>query len=171
MKALVVLTFFLGILLLFCGCFETQLTTQYINETYGIGIDPPEDWIQQEYAHPQVITGWGADINSTVSLVISSSFRLDEGLALSVFADDIEETYPNQYSNYSTLYRDWLTVGGLTAYEIVYSYSLNDSDIKERQVMVKHTRDVYILTYKATFSEYDIYESVVDTSISTFSVK
>lgn len=171
MKALVILTFFLFILLLICGCFETQLTTQYINEAYGIGIDPPEGWIQQEFARPQVITGWVADINYTVSLVISSSFRLDEGLALSVFADDIEENYPNQYDNYSTLYRDWLTVGGLTAYEIIFSYLLNDTVIKERQVMVKHTRDVYILTYRATLTEYDIYDSIVDKSISSFSVK
>ncbi len=171
MKALVISTFILSIILLICGCLETQLTTQYINETYGIGIDPPEDWIQQEFARPQVITGWVADINSTVSLVISSSFRLDEGLALSVFADDIEETYPDQYENYTILYRDWLTVGGLTAYEIIFSYLLNDTIIKERQVMVKHTRDVYILKYRANLTEYDIYDAVVDKSISTFSVK
>ena len=159
------------LIVLFCGCVENQLTTVYINEEYGIGIDPPTNWIEMNFSSDIWIAGWVQSPNSSASLTISPPYRLDEGLALSVFADDIEENYPNQYLNFSTITRDWLTVKGLTSYEIVYTYILNNSTIKERQVMVKHTRDVYVLKYHSISSEYDTYFSSVDQSILSFQVK
>jgi len=159
------------LVIIFCGCVENQLRTAYINEEFGVGIDPPDNWIEMNFSSNEWIAGWTSSLNSSTSLTISPPYRLDEGLALSVFADDIEETYPTHYSNFSTVTRDWLTIRGLTAYEIIYHYSFNGSVIKERQVMVKHTRDVYILKYHSSSSEYDMYFSSVDKSISSFQIK
>lgn len=158
-------------MLLFCGCLETQLTTTYINEEYGIGINPPVEWIQQEFTNDTWIIGWQPYSNSTTSFLISRPYRLDEGLSLSVFADDIEETYPEMYMNYSTLNRDWLTIRGLTAYDIEYSYSKNGTIWKEWQGAVKHTRDVYLLKFSSLLTNYDAYFSLVNESVATFQVK
>lgn len=171
MKSIGFITVSLIILSVLCGCFETQLTTNYINEEYGIGIDPPSNWIQQEYTNNSWIVQWQPHTNSTTVLLISKPFRLDEGLSLSVFADDIEESYPNNFTNFSTQKREWLTIRGLTAYEIEYTYSENNSVVKEFQIAVKHTRDFYILKFTSQISEYNTFFSDVNDSISTFQVK
>ena len=158
-------------MLLLCGCLETQLTTSYVNEKYGIGINPPEGWILQDNTSGKWIVTWFPSDNSSTSFSIAPPYRLDEGLALSVFADDIEENYPESYVNYSMLNRDWLTIGGLTAHEIVYSYARNGSFFRERQVAVKHIRDVYIIKYGSPLGEYDEFFTFVNKSTATFQVK
>ena len=171
MKIIGIITIYVTLLIVFCGCLETQLTTNYINEEFGIGIDPPENWIPQEYNNSRWIVGWQPLNNSSTFFVISKHNRLDEGLALSVFADDIEETFSEKYDNFSIQNRDWLTIGGLTAYEIEYIYTLNGSVIKEYQIAVKHTRDYYILKYCSTVSDYDLYFSIFNQSKKTFQLK
>ena len=171
MKVLGLITIHVILLIVFCGCLETQLTTTYINEEFGIGIDPPENWLHQEYNNSSWIAGWQPAINSSTFFRISQPNRLDEGLALSVFADDIEETYPEKYDNFSTQNRDWLTIGGLSSYEIDYIYSINNSEIREYQIAVKHTRDFYIIKFSSPSTDYDDYFLTFNQSIMTFQVK
>ena len=159
------------VMLLICGCLERQLTSSYINEEYGIGINPPEGWVLQNNTLEKWVAIWTPSDNSSTSLSIAPPYRLDEGLALSVFADDIEENYPESFTNFSTLDRDWLTIGGLTAYEIVYSYAHNGFLFMERQVGVKHTRDVYIIKYSAPLEKYYDFFTFVNESMVTFQVK
>jgi hypothetical protein len=164
------ITTFFALILFFCGCLDTQLTTNYTNEEFGFGIDPPENWVLQEFDNVSWIVSWGPTRNSSVLFLITKPYRLDEGLALSTFADDIEETLPNKYLNYSTLNRDWLTIRGSTAYEIEYTYQENNSFIKERQLAIKHTRSVFIIKYSTPLVDYDTFFPKVNNSISTFQI-
>jgi hypothetical protein len=170
MKMQAYITLFIASTIIFCGCSENQLTTTYINDLYGIGIDPPPNWIQK-LNNESFIAAWQPTNNSTISFIIYPPYRLDEGLALSIFADDIEETYPEIYSNYTTINRDWTTVRGLTAYEIEYTYKSNNRSNKEKQIAIKHTRDVYILIYQGPQTEYKNFISIINQSITTFQVK
>ncbi|MBU0496335.1 MAG: DUF1795 domain-containing protein [Candidatus Thermoplasmatota archaeon] len=150
---------------------DNTLTTTYVNDEYGIGLNPPVDWSRNQNGSADRIVEWFPFSNSSVYISIARPYRLDEGLALSTFADSIEERYPDLVWNFTVIYRDWLTIGGLTAYEIIFTYRVNDSTYKERQIAVKHTRNVYVFSYSAPIDLYEEYSSIVNESISSFQVK
>ena len=159
------------VLICLCGCMQTQLTTEYVNDQLGVGLDPPENWVALNLTTAPWVMSWYPSLEGNVSLMMSSPYRLDEGLALSVFADDIEETFSEKYMNFSVVSRDWLTVDGMTAYQIEYQYVDNMTSILEKQVAIKRNRDVYIMRYSASETEYNVFIDEVNESIQSFRVK
>lgn len=168
-KVVLIVCVFLLILSL-SGCTQIEIDREYINTEYGFALDPPEGWKVAENVTEEVITRFSPPLRDDVYLNISKPYRLDIGLALSVFADDIEEQYPEIVDNLTVEYRDWRDIEGLTAYEIVYKYDEDDTSIKAIQVAVVKSRTVFMISYTATNESYDEFLFPVNQSIDSFKI-
>ena len=160
---------FLVVLLLvgLSGCTQTVPYRTYTNAQYGIALNPPEGWGIHENESGMVVS-FSPLGRANVSLDISSPVMLDEGLALSTFADQVEELFPQVVQNFSVVYRDWRKIDGLNAYEIIYSYRENGSSMKALQVAVKKSKTVFLLTFTVPVDLYETYIEQVNQSIGTF---
>jgi hypothetical protein len=161
----------LGIILvvvLVAGCTQQLAKRSYTNTVYGFSLSPPPGWVRVDNELTSVAVWFAPENFSNVSLVIGTPFSLGEGLALSTFADQIEENLSNTGENYSIVYRDWLSLPGVKAYEIAYSYEQDGITVRVKQVAVLKTRTVFLVTFTAPSAQYIKYLTVVDQSIDTF---
>jgi len=152
------------------GCTQIEIDREYINTEHGFALNPPEEWNVAENVTEEVVVCFSSPLRDDVCLNISKLYRLDIGLALSVFADDIEEQYLEIVDNFTVVYRDWRDIEGLTAYEIVYAYEEGDTSIKAIQVAVIKSRTVFRISFIATNELYDEYISPVNQSIDSFKI-
>lgn len=168
-KVVLIVCIFLLILSL-SGCTQIDIDREYINTEYGFALNPPEGWNVTENVTEAVGAYFSPPLRNDVCLNISKPYRLDIGLALSVFADDIEEQYPEIVDNFTVVYRDWRDIEGLTAYEIVYTYDEDYTSIKAIQVAVVKSRTVFLISFTATNESYDEFISPVNQSIDSFKI-
>jgi len=160
-----------GILILgMCGCTEITIDREYINYEYGFALNPPEGWVVAENETDESVVRFYSPQRNDVYINISKPYRLDIGLALSTFADDIEQVYHEIMDNFTVAHRDWRDIEGLNAYEIVYSYDEDDLSMKAKQVAVTKTRTVFLIAFIATNESYDEYISFVNQSIDSFRI-
>jgi hypothetical protein len=156
-------------LLLLSGCTQQSMHRSYTSEVYGFSLNPPEGWQQIENMLPSVAIWFAPGNTSNVSLLVDVPFSLSEGRALSTFADQVEENLSERGLNYTIISRDWLTIPGVQAYEIVYSFMQNGTWWETKQVAVLKTRTVFLVTFIASRDSYSQYVSAVNQSIMSFS--
>jgi len=154
--------------LLICGCTGQNMHRSYTNATYGFSLDPPVGWQSVENGSVDEAVRFTPANQSNVSLVFAVPFSLSEGRALSNFADEVEENLSASGMNYTITYRDWRTMDGAKAYEIVYSYEQGSTIIRVKQVAVLKTRTVYLVTFTAPYDLYIQYINAVDRCIDSF---
>jgi len=93
---------------------------------------------------------------------------LSEGLALSTFADQVEENLSESEMNDTVVYREWRSIPGAKAYEIAYSYEQGETVQRVKQVAVLKTRTVFLITFTAPSDLYIQYITGVDLCIDSF---
>jgi len=152
------------------GCTQIEIDREYINTEYGFALNPPEGWNVAENVTEEVVACFSPPLRDDICFNISKPYRLDIGLALSVFADDIEEQYIEILDNFTVVYRDWRDIEGLTAYEIVYTYDEDDTSIKAIQVAVAKSRTVFMISFIMTNEFYDEFISPANQSIDSFKI-
>lgn len=157
----------LGILLL-GGCTEQSAHRSYTNNVYGFSLDPPTGWQRIEGELPNVAVRFTPVNSSNVSLIVSVPFILSEGLALSTFADQIEENLSESGANYTIISRDWRPTPDAQAYEITYSVEQDGITEYVTQVALLRTRTVFLITFTAPSDLYNQSITGVDNSIESF---
>ena len=164
--------FILGVLLivfvLIAGCTEQVSKRSYTNTVYGFSLNPPAGWLSVENESSDVAVRFTPSNYSNVSLRITPPFSLSEGRALSTFADEVEENLSESGMNYTIVYREWRTMEGAQAYEIVYSCEQGDTVQMGKQVAVQITRTVFLITFTAPSTLYVQYITGVDLCIDSF---
>lgn len=162
---------FVAVLLLawLSGCTQTVPSRTYTNSQYGVALNPPEEWGIHENISG-VVVSFSPLGRFNVSLNISSPVTLDEGLALSTFADRLEESFTLVQQNFTLVYRDWRKIDGLNAYEIIYSYRENGSSMEALQVAVKKGKTVFLITFATPVDLYPMYIEQVNQSIDSFQI-
>ena len=170
MKSKLFLSCIVVLLFGLCGCTRVDLEFGYLNEEYGFGFNPPEEWVHVENVSEEVSVQFTPLSRDDVVLNVSLPLRLDIGLALSVYADDIQEQYPEVVDNFSVVYRDWRDIEELNAYEIICTYDKNGVLFMEKQVAVSKSRKVFLITFMATNASFVEFIDVVDESIDSFAI-
>ena len=164
--------FILGVLLvvfvLVAGCAQQVSKRSYTNTVYGFSLNPPVGWHSVENESSAVAVRFSPSNYSNVSLRITPPFSLSEGLALSAFADQVEENLSESGMNYTIAYREWRAMDGAQAYEIVYSYEQSGTVQRVKQVAVLKTRTVFLITFTAPSNLYLQYITGVDLCIDSF---
>ena len=163
-----VLSVLLVVFVLVAGCAEQVSNRSYTNTVYGFSLNPPVGWHSIENESSSVAVRFIHSNYSNVSLKITPPFSLSEGLALSVFADQVEENLSESGMNYTIAYREWRAMDGAQAYEIVYSYEQSGTVQRVKQVAVLKTRTVFLITFTAPSNLYLQYITGVDLCIDSF---
>lgn len=135
---------------------------------YGFSLNPPLGWQHVGNGSAGEAVRFTPINQSNVSLVVGTPFSLSEGLALSAFADQVEENLSSSGMNYTVAYRDWRPLADATAYEIVYSFEQQGTTVRVKQVAVLKTRTVYLITFAAPYDLYIQYINTVDRCIDSF---
>ena len=164
----VVLGCVVTILVLFIGCTQQSAHRGYSNVLYGFSMDPPVGWTSVENESVDVVVRFTPLNETSVSLLVEPPVILSEGLALSTFADTVEENLSASGMNYTMVYREWRSIPGVTAYEIAYSYEEGKTVQRVKQVAIQRTRTVFLVTFTAPSALYIRYLTSVDQSIDTF---
>jgi hypothetical protein len=155
-------------ILFISGCTQQTAHRSYTNTTYGFSLTPPVGWISVENESADVAARFSPLNSSNVSLVVGVPFPLGEGLALSTFADLVEENLSASGENYSVVYREARPIPGVQTYEIAYTFEQDGVLQRAKQVAVLRTRTVFLMTFTAPNELYFSYLSAVDQSIDTF---
>jgi len=159
----------------------------YVNYYYGWGFNPPENWVggtvnqggdsPSAYArfHPP-----GDNVSNDVWLDIYGG-PIGKSPNLEKLAqerlNDIQKYLLNNTKNFSLISYGKRLINGMEAYEIVYyweSVSENNSNVtknKQKEIYVAKGETLVCVVFYVYHSEYyDLYDSVVEKSLSSFTI-
>lgn len=171
----------------FEGCLKRDTTDDfgYLNKSSGFGLNPPKNWTALEMDPTtniavQFIGPLQSD-NTHVILRISTPLMLPSEVNLTTYADQMITQMEEQLSvdprvNFTLISRNERTVNGLSAYEMVSTTFFNDttSGIYTKQerkiVLIEKNRKTFILTYLTSPDYYDMYLSVFEESLKSFTI-
>jgi hypothetical protein len=157
----------------FCGCTQEDKLKNlgYKNTTYGFGLNPPQGWTVNETDQYGAVRFYGPITNNfTVNIGVTKPLGLNETETLSSGIDQILLQLPMVLTNFTLLSRNIVTVNGLNGEEIIYTFMQGALSYKGKQVYIQKNKTVYCLTYTALVDSYDTYNSVVEQSITSFTV-
>ena len=145
-----------------------QTVYAYNNSAYGFSMTPPPGWTVDESVSGTVVMFYGplmpeTGTNANINVVVGNSNQ-----TLSDAISSLKTDYPTEFTNYSLVSESSQNIGGLSSYELVYTFSLDGNNYKEKQVLFIENGHDYIISCTATPSKYDTYSSAFEQSIQTF---
>ena len=170
MKPLGALGILVVLFVLVSGCTNLPVQRSYTNAQYGFSLDPPVGWLVDDNTTEEVAVRFSSPTSENKTLTVSPPYNLDEGLALSIYADQLEENAPLLYEDFIRVSRGWLTMEGFSGYEIVYVYLFDNMTYEARQVALKRSHTVFLLTYSSPVEGYDSSLASVNQSIASFTL-
>jgi eukaryotic-like serine/threonine-protein kinase len=149
----------------------------YENSTYGIKIQYPSSWDQEENGTRQdtetdVVTVYAPAINFSASLDISIDDISDEkGIALAQYANDGIIDLKQSLKDFQLIGSTTNNVlSGLPAYISIYTYVDENITFEDMEIGAIKGDKVYILTYEAGMNEYDKYLPIIQQMINSFQI-
>ena len=157
------------------GCIQQQDPLKglgYVNKQYGFGLNPPEGWTTDENDQFGAVVRFDSPIenSSAVNLGITKSYTLNASETLNIVVEQLLAQYPVVITNFTLVSNSARTVNGMNAHEIIYTFVQGIYALKGRQVIIEKNKKVFFLTYTALPDRYDIYNSVVEQSINSFTI-
>ncbi|HLN89142.1 MAG TPA: DcrB-related protein [Candidatus Binatia bacterium] len=140
----------------------------YDNTQYGFSITAPTGWTTSEGVSGTVVifygptmTETGTDVNINIA-VTSTTETLSEAIS------SMKTDYPTSFSDYSLVSESNRNIGGLSSYELVYTFTDSGNTYKQKQVVLIENGQGFIITCTAIPSNYDSYLPTFEQSIQTF---
>jgi hypothetical protein len=171
-KPVFVVCVFLLVVML-SGCTQQQqkpVERSYTNTRYGFSLNPPAGWEAFENETPYAAVRFSPVNVSNVSLVVAPPVTLDEGRALSTYADQFVETYsdPNITHYFTVESEGFFQIGNLNAYRLLCSFQQAGNFVMLEHVAIQKTRSVYIVLFTVPYYSYPSYSDAVNQSIASF---
>ncbi len=161
------------------GCSEKKEKTDgidlvYVNNAYGIGFDPPENWtVYQGINRSLAIIAYDHNGEAILALFkpieIMANKSFDEAIALELIG------YPSKLKNFSLISTDKVIINGNNAIEFVFTYEKDTTIgstaysgiVQERHIYFEHERLAYLFGSVIKPEKYTEYADVVNQSIQT----
>ncbi len=144
---------------------SAPLVGAYQSTEYDFSINFPAGWTQTQNSDVAVLYTNNDGTASINIIVEETSYTLDDYVAAS----------KNQLSGldyYELISESPLTIGGISAYELDYVWTLTDGDtqydLQDKQVFITQNNRAYIITCDADYNEYDTYEQTFEQTIQSF---
>jgi len=161
---------------------QTSSTTTnfltYENSTYGIKIQYPSNWNEEQNGTKQdtetdIVTFNPPASNSNASLDITIDDISDEkGISLAQYAGDSLIDLKQSLKNFKLVGSTTTgnVLSGLPAYKSVYTSVDGNTMLKDMETGVIKDDKAYILTYEAGTNEYDKYLPIIQQLINSFQI-
>ena len=151
------------------GCNEKYPSYDHPLSEMGYRYEPPGGWTWSEL--DDGIVFYGPTVNGfQVFLAITDKYELDEGKTLNSSIDSVLEQYGTSFTNFTLISRNSRIVNGMNAQEIIFTYSNENINYKLKQLGIEKNAIALSITYKTAIDTFDVYESIVEESISTFTI-
>jgi hypothetical protein len=148
--------------------FSVQLVYAYSNTAYGFSMTPPSGWTVNEGVSGTVVMFVGPVIPETGGNININVVAGNTNETLSEAISSIKASYPTDFTNFSEVSESSRTIGGMNAYEIVYTWSQGGNDFEDKQVFFVQSGQDFIITCTALPTNYATYSSTFEQSIQTF---
>ena len=140
----------------------------YDNPNLGFTLEYPSDWIKEEslsFISPRL----SISDEAPESIAVTTEPNLSN-LTLEEYSDSSIDILESQFSNYTLIESSNSTLSGYPAHHIVYTYSLENVDLKNLQIWTIADDMVYVLTYGGTTKEFDNSLPVIQNMIDSFEI-
>jgi hypothetical protein len=143
----------------------------YKNTQYGFGLNSPAGWTTDENDQYGVVRFYGpTENNFAVNLGVTEPSTMNESETLSSGIEQVLAYLPTILTNFSLISNNAITVNGMNAQEITYTFAQGIYSLQGKQVYIEKSKIVYCLTYTALLDTYNTYLSVIDQSINSFTI-
>jgi hypothetical protein len=152
-------------LLLTLALATINITHAYTNTKYTFTINPPPGWTTTEPANVTVafVGPLNEDFPVNMNILVVTTNK-----TITQFVTASEQALQTSLTNYTTISEAPRTINNITAYEIVYTFTYQNTTIKQKQVYLIKNTEAFIITYSASATTYPKYLSAFETSIQTF---
>jgi hypothetical protein len=138
----------------------------YLNEEYSFSIEPPAGWTVDDTSKTFVVVFYGPIeedfmVNANVA-VDSTTLTLED--YVSETKDDLQRVLPE----YTLVSEGKRTINDVDAYELVFTFIMENKQAKMKQVILIEADRVFIITYGALTTTYDKHLSTFEPSVETF---
>jgi hypothetical protein len=158
------------IVIVVSGCTQenSQPSFGYVNEEYGFGLNPPQNWTINENSQDLVKFMCPDHHDYQINFGIKAPVVMNG--TLSNVTDQLITYYNNHFKNFVLISRELTTINGVDASEIVLSEGLEPNMLQHKQALIEKNGKIYSLTYIALVVDYNTYISVIDQSIQSFTI-
>jgi eukaryotic-like serine/threonine-protein kinase len=140
----------------------------YDNPNLGFTLEYPSDWMKEEslsFISPRL----SISDKAPESIAVTTEPNLSN-LTLEEYSDSSLSVLESQFSNYTLIESSNSTLSGYPAHQILYTYTLEDVDLKNLQIWTIADDIVYVLTYGGTTKEFEDSLPVIQNMIDSFEI-
>lgn len=147
---------------------DTSELLAYDNPNLGFTLEYPSDWIKEEslsFISPRL----SVSDEAPESISVTTEPNLSN-LTLEEYSDSSITMLESQFPNFTLIESSNSTLSGYPASQIVYTYTIEDVDLKNFQIWTVADDMVYVLTYGGTTKEFDNSLPVIQDMIDSFEI-
>ena len=143
----------------------------YHNESYGFSIHPPTGWevVDSGLREGTPVTFWGPKDKvfapNVFIAVMEATDTLEEYVSMA------KQQLPLILTNYQLVDEKSRVIGGLPAYELVYTYEKGMFHLKAMRVFLLKGEKVYTISFTVLRDNYDEYLPVFESSVETLKIE
>jgi hypothetical protein len=145
------------------------LTKNYYNYDYGFSIEQPYGWLVEKRIFEPPVMFFGPRLeNFTINIIIQ--VYNNQGMTLDEFVSIVKQNNSQSLSNYQLVSEQSKKISGLDSYEMVVTHTIENLNLKLKEVLIHENDKVFIISYTALQDYYDEYLSTFDTITETFDI-
>jgi serine/threonine-protein kinase len=138
------------------------------NSNLGFTLEYPSDWIKEEslsFISPRL----SISDEAPESIAVTTEPNISN-LTLQEYSDSSLSILESQFPNFTLIESSNSTLSGYPAYQILYTYTFEDVDLKNLQIWTIADDMVYVLTYGGTTKEFDNSFPVIQNMVDSFEI-
>jgi len=142
----------------------------YIDSRRNFSIVPPRNWVVVQPNIPGEVFFYGSRYNNFTAEIIVISERVNSNETLETYFAKGKTGFSLLLRNYSAISESDVTIGGLNAKQIDYTYTLFGMHLESREVFLVHNRVGYKISGTAAESSFGRYLDEFSSSINSFRI-
>lgn len=149
-------------------CVSVSSVQAYTTEEYNFSIDPPSGWTVDDTTTGAAVFFYGPTeegFRLNVNIQVES---LPTTMTVEQYASAAKELLPTVGSNFQFVSEGTRVINKVEAYELVYTFTQSNIDIKGKQVYLVVNKKAFIIAYTASPTTYQKYLSAFESSVETF---
>ncbi len=140
---------------------------RYVNTLHGFSLYPPAGWAKEENTDDGWLVVFTGQFTDNFFGILISTETTSSSLSQFTSALKTQLAQDTQYSNYHLVSESSRTMGGYSCTEIVYSFTLEGVDKKDKAFIFVHGGEAYRFVLETEASDYDRYLSIFEQSLQT----
>lgn len=162
----------LGIVFILAITFQVSVfasveSNPYVDSKNQFSINPPSGWtVDSSGSFGTVVILYGptdSNFRINMNVVVEAT-----SLSLTDYVSAAKSQLSSGLTNYQLVSESSTTIGGVTAYELVNTFTQGSYSIEDKQDILVQNQKAYVITSTALQTNYATYQPAFDESVQTF---